>query len=314
MALYLDDSEAAELQMWSSTLQLSELEQLEGKVELTKTGIDNYHAVLATRSSQTLHESALRYRYMRGKPSGHSPSELTALTKTPLEIVPDPLPREHWRYTGNQTANFTITFNGEPLAGAWVGLTSSNGTTLESTSDAEGSVSFPVPDDFSRVMPGHSNNPKGEFIVRTGHVDNGRLYRTNLTADYRVDPGHWQSNGVALFMLGGGFAAGLLVTRRRNDPGVAIFAKVCFGHQAQANSKNLTRPFMPSAPRPSCVRCVITSSRLYTTPSVTLRRHKAAAASSSSSARALNYEYADGVDYRGLTALTSLSMAVSGRE
>ncbi|QKQ27898.1 hypothetical protein [Candidatus Reidiella endopervernicosa] len=63
--------------------------------------------------------------------------------------------------------------------------------------------------------------------------------------------------------------------------------------------------------RPSCVRCVITSSRLYTTPSVTLRRHKAAAASSSSSARALNYEYADGVDYRGLTALTSLSMAVS---
>ncbi|QKQ27824.1 hypothetical protein [Candidatus Reidiella endopervernicosa] len=43
---------------------------------------------------------------------------------------------------------------------------------------------------------------------------------------------------------------------------------------------------MPSAPRPSCVRCVITSSRLYTTPSVTLRRHKAAAASSSSFARA----------------------------
>ncbi|QKQ25066.1 hypothetical protein [Candidatus Reidiella endopervernicosa] len=63
--------------------------------------------------------------------------------------------------------------------------------------------------------------------------------------------------------------------------------------------------------RPSCVRCVITSSRLYTTPSVTLRRHKAAAASSPSFARALNYEYTDGVDYRGLTALTSLSMAVS---
>ncbi|QKQ27304.1 hypothetical protein [Candidatus Reidiella endopervernicosa] len=41
----------------------------------------------------------------------------------------------------------------------------------------------------------------------------------------------------------------------------------------------------------SCVRCVITSSRLYTTPSVTLRRHKAAAASSPSFARALNYEY-----------------------
>ncbi|QKQ27326.1 hypothetical protein [Candidatus Reidiella endopervernicosa] len=44
---------------------------------------------------------------------------------------------------------------------------------------------------------------------------------------------------------------------------------------------------------------------------MTLRRHKAAAASSSSFARALNYEYADGVDYRGLTAFASLSMAVS---
>ncbi|QKQ26719.1 hypothetical protein [Candidatus Reidiella endopervernicosa] len=40
----------------------------------------------------------------------------------------------------------------------------------------------------------------------------------------------------------------------------------------------------------SCVRCVITSSRLYTTPSLTLRRHKAAAASSPSFAHALNYE------------------------
>ncbi|QKQ25396.1 mechanosensitive ion channel family protein [Candidatus Reidiella endopervernicosa] len=36
----------------------------------------------------------------------------------------------------------------------------------------------------------------------------------------------------------------------------------------------------------SCVRCVITSSRLYTTPSLTLRRHKAAAASSPSFAHA----------------------------
>ncbi|QKQ26295.1 hypothetical protein [Candidatus Reidiella endopervernicosa] len=89
--------------------------------------------------------------------------------------------------------------------------------------------------------------------------------------------------------------------------------KFVLGIQAQASGKYLTRPFMPTAPRPSCVRCLITSSRLYTTPSVTLRRHKAAAASSPSFAHALNYEYADGVDYRGLTALTSLSMAVSER-
>ncbi|QKQ25382.1 hypothetical protein [Candidatus Reidiella endopervernicosa] len=51
-----------------------------------------------------------------------------------------------------------------------------------------------------------------------------------------------------------------------SPPGVAIFAKVCFGHPSPSKQQNLTRPFMPTAPRPSCVRCVITSSRLYTTP------------------------------------------------
>ncbi|WP_420885705.1 DNA-processing protein DprA [Candidatus Reidiella endopervernicosa] len=113
----------------------------------------------------------------------------------------------------------------------------------------------------------------------------------------------------ASFTITSGLALGIDAA----SPGSRYFAKVCFGHPSPSKQQNFTRPFMPSAPRPSCVRCVITSSRLYTTPSVTLRRHKAAAASSSSSARALNYEYADGVDYRGLTALTSLSMAVSAR-
>ncbi|QKQ27999.1 hypothetical protein [Candidatus Reidiella endopervernicosa] len=72
--------------------------------------------------------------------------------------------------------------------------------------------------------------------------------------------------------------------------GESLFCESLFWASSPSKQQNLTRPFMPTAPRPSCVRCVITSSRLYTTPSVTLRRHKAAAASSSSSARALNYE------------------------
>ncbi|QKQ27486.1 hypothetical protein HUE57_15245 [Candidatus Reidiella endopervernicosa] len=72
--------------------------------------------------------------------------------------------------------------------------------------------------------------------------------------------------------------------------GVAIFAKVCFGHPSPSKQQKLNATVYACGARPSCVRCVITSSRLYTTPSVTLRRHKAAAASSPSFARALNYE------------------------
>ncbi|QKQ26867.1 hypothetical protein [Candidatus Reidiella endopervernicosa] len=81
-----------------------------------------------------------------------------------------------------------------------------------------------------------------------------------------------------------------ITLNKRFGTGSRYFAKVCFGHPSPSKQQNFTRPFMPAAPRPSCVRCVITSSRLYTTPSVTLRRHKAAAASSPSFARALNYE------------------------
>ncbi|WP_236860608.1 hypothetical protein [Candidatus Reidiella endopervernicosa] len=105
----------------------------------------------------------------------------------------------------------------------------------------------------------------------------------------------------------------LVVFRQERPSGSRYFAKVCFGHPSPSKQQKLNATIYAYGAPTSCVRCVITSSRLYTTPSVTLRRHKAAAASSSSFARALNYEYADGVDYRGLTAFASLSMAVSER-
>ncbi|QKQ25370.1 hypothetical protein [Candidatus Reidiella endopervernicosa] len=72
--------------------------------------------------------------------------------------------------------------------------------------------------------------------------------------------------------------------------GSRYFAKVCFGHPSPSKQQKLNATIYAYGAPTSCVRCVITSSRLYTTPSVTLRRHKAAAASSSSFARALNYE------------------------
>ncbi|QKQ25056.1 hypothetical protein [Candidatus Reidiella endopervernicosa] len=72
--------------------------------------------------------------------------------------------------------------------------------------------------------------------------------------------------------------------------GSRYFAEACFGHPSPSKRQILNATRLCLRRPTSCVRCVITSSRLYTTPSVTLRRHKAAAASSSSFARALNYE------------------------
>ena len=215
--VYLQDAEGATLNMITPTLETKELVLEEkGLLKIPSTGNDNYHGLVAVREDGTLHESSLRYVYMRGKPSGHSPSELMANNKLPLEIVPDPLIRGHRRYMSNYEHDFIVRFKGAPLSNIWVGLSSSNGSSLEATTDAEGRVSFVLPDDFKRVVAGRRNNPPGEFIVRTGHTSDGTLYRTNFTYAYYADPSHWQSTNVGLFMLFAGFITGIVLMRKGN--------------------------------------------------------------------------------------------------
>lgn len=213
--LYLHDARAADTIMWSSNLERLNLPiKKSGKAALPRTGIDNYHVMIARRHNEKLHESAIRYLYRRGKPSGHSPSELTRLEKLPLEIVPDPLPREHRRYIGAKEEQFVVRFQGEPLAGVKVDLETTNGTQLEAKSDAKGRVRFAIPDDFSHVVPGRRNNPPAEMIVRTDHTGDGVLHRVNLSAPYYASPTNWKSFNAGLFMLGFGFFAGVLIVRR----------------------------------------------------------------------------------------------------
>jgi len=214
-SLYLRDAAEAETTIWSSTLERLELPiEARGKAAIPRTGVDNYHALVANRQEGKLHESAVRYLYRRGKPSGHSPSELTGLEKLPLEIVPDPLPREHRRYTGDREERFLIRYRGEPLSGVWVGLETTHGSQLEAVTNTEGRARFVIPDDFPRVVPGRRNNPPAEMVVRAGYTDDGTLYRTNLSAPYYTNPSNWNSFGAGLFMLGAGFLAGVMIMRR----------------------------------------------------------------------------------------------------
>lgn len=218
-ATMLQDGLGASIQMVTPTLESLPVDAgKDGRtLQIPRTGIDSYHLLLAERRDEKVQEAAMRYIYGRGKPSGRSPSELLAHKATVLELIPAPLPREHWRYESGEKANFIVRFNGEPLADTWVGLSSSNGSSLEATSDHRGRVSFTLPEDFSRVVAGRQSNPPAEFVVRTGTYQNGMLYRTNLSAAYHVNPLNWQSNGVGLFMLGAGFVSGLVMMRRRGE-------------------------------------------------------------------------------------------------
>lgn len=207
--LHLSDPENTQISLWHSDLKRTALKTENGALQLKPTGVDSYHALVAERASDDSHESAMRYVVLRGKPSGHSPAELLALEKVPLEIVPDPLSREHHRYLSERAAKFLLRFQGEPLAGAVVIVETSNGAHYELTTDTEGRFEVRLPGDFGPVNVGRRNNPPAEFIVRTHHQYHGKQYRASLSAPYHVNPRHWESNHAGLAAALSGFVVGL---------------------------------------------------------------------------------------------------------
>jgi len=63
-------------------LTLKNLKPNQKHIPFKSMGKDNYHALVATRNNNGVEETAIRYIYGRGKPTGHSPEELTHLEKT----------------------------------------------------------------------------------------------------------------------------------------------------------------------------------------------------------------------------------------
>ena len=218
-SFYLADNQNVIVKYIDPSLQTLSLtaEDKSNQYILPKTGMDNYHALVAERSTDTSHESSLRYAYLRGKPSGFSPDNLIKQHKLPLEIVPEPMIREHWRFYTNNSHLFKILFNEKPLVDTWVIFQTSNGTTLDSKTDADGKVIFTLPDDFKEIKPGRRANKPAEFLLRTVHIDNNITYKTNFSAPYSVNPSHWQSNAGGILALSIGFISGIMIMRRHNQ-------------------------------------------------------------------------------------------------
>jgi hypothetical protein len=196
----------------SSKLKLGE----NGRVKVKSTGFDNYHALIASRQADSLTETAIRYVYMRGKPSGHSPSEVVDSAKSELEIVPSPFPREHSRYQSNQQRFFKLLFKGEPLARHNVNVETSFGTTFYANSDETGLLNITIPDDFTNIKVGRRNNPAAEWRIAAVHNQDGHSYRTVVSAPYYADPSHWQPLSWGLLTVAGGMlVTGMMSVRRR---------------------------------------------------------------------------------------------------
>lgn len=204
--------ENSRVSLISPDLKQHELNANQGQVKFSPTGIDNYHALLATREHKGVQETAIRYVYSFGKPSGSSPSKLTLLTKAELEIIPDPLPREHWHYKAGHEATFLVRFRGHPLAYNSVTLFTSYASTLEATTDTQGRVLFNLPDDFPQTQKGADANPAAEMMLYARHSDNNQQYATWLSADYRANPQHWKNTQLGIIVTTGGFLFGAFMT------------------------------------------------------------------------------------------------------
>ncbi|RCX24724.1 hypothetical protein DFQ59_1169 [Thioalbus denitrificans] len=216
--LMLANADGARITYWKPDLTRMELSAEHGHLTLPPTGMDNYHALVVEQDWGPEKDTLIRYEYSFGKPSGHSPAELTAAVKTELEVVPDPIPREHYRYMAADRWSFLVRYQGQPLAGTPVLLATSQGSRLEAVTDAAGRVTFRLPDDFPEVEAGRENNTPAELSVTASHREDGLEFVTVLTAPYHADPAHWQSFPTGVAIAGAGFLVGGLVGfRRRHD-------------------------------------------------------------------------------------------------
>lgn len=212
--LALSNAEGAVITLWKPDLGKRALEPKMGVITVPPTGVDNYHAIVVEQNWGDAVDAIVRYEYMRGKPSGESPTKLLSAIKTPLEIVPDPVPREHHRYYARAEASFILRYKDQVLANHPVVLRTSNGSSVDGVSDRQGRVVFQIPDDFPDIVPGERDRRGAELSLTTEHEAGSVRYHSTLTAEYRVSPEHWQSKPWGVAVAGAGFLFGGFLTRR----------------------------------------------------------------------------------------------------
>ncbi|MEW7980541.1 MAG: hypothetical protein G8D28_08885 [gamma proteobacterium symbiont of Phacoides pectinatus] len=144
----LANAAGARATLWKPDLSRIPLAIENGTLTLKGTGVDNYHALVIEQNWGYLVESIISYHYMRGKPSGRSTTELTAARKTRLEIVPQPVPREHHRYESGERWGFQVRFDGRPMAAQALTLETAHGSTLTASVTIRDASTLPFPTTF----------------------------------------------------------------------------------------------------------------------------------------------------------------------
>lgn len=186
-------------------LSTKEAEFRDGMVS-PKIEMGGYYALTAFYEDANSSNFAVRYLSANGKPVKVSPVELTNKQKNILEIIPNPLPREHDRYTASKDYLFTVVYNGKPLENMETELKIADNIQKLKTG-INGKLEVSLPNDFSNITP--ENRQSKEFVLSVSKNENGKLITSSLSAPFYPNPNDWWQSqylgfgGVALGFLGG---------------------------------------------------------------------------------------------------------------
>lgn len=186
------------------------------RIETVDPRIGNYHWVVAREENPGEVRVASTAWYF-GNP-GPSPKELLKRPRHELEIVPDPLPRQHSSYRESEKWRFLVRWNGQPLPGQALQLETEFGSRSNFVTDAAGFATVLFPRDFKPTAPaaGEHGPRRAAFVLSTIKETDGRRYLTAFNHNYGQDGDRDRSLGWgAAFGLVGMMAATPLLRRRK---------------------------------------------------------------------------------------------------
>lgn len=160
------------------------------KVEPVAPKSGNYYWVTARAESENHVGVASTATYFSNP--GAAPTALLQASKHELEIVPQPLPREHGAYRESEKWQFLLRFNGKPLAGKKLTMETEFGSKIAFTSGADGMATVLFPYDFKEQEPGtggghHGGPRRAKFVLAAEHEDGSKHYLTAFNYSYSPD-------------------------------------------------------------------------------------------------------------------------------
>lgn len=161
------------------------------RIEAVTPRIGNYHWVSAREATEGKVTVASTV-YAFGNP-GAAPTALLLQRKYELELIPQPLPREHGAWRESEKWQFLLRFDGRPLANHSVKMETEFGTRTAFVSDEKGVVTVLFPRDFKPVdqkpgQGGHDHGPRrAKFVLAAEHDDGSSHYLTAFNYTYSAD-------------------------------------------------------------------------------------------------------------------------------